>query len=119
MKSRSLQLALATFGIPLLYLIGESVSWLFQSTPLIEVISRAVPDLLRILLLAWVAIVGYFAARLIWFASSRMPQGFARAAIRAVGVVVVTVICVGMGLFVTATWIPVVTVRSYPGGVLP
>src|SRR5690242_19165412 len=113
MRDRVITLGLITFGPPALYLLAEAVAWFIDGPRIIELLIDVLPDLLKLILVLWVAGIAYGSGRIVWHATSAVRSGAARMTLRSLGVVLLTFGLLFAGFAMIAAWSPVVTVRYH------
>lgn len=116
MQNRLLLLALSTFGIPLLILIAEVISWSFQATPFMTFATQTMPDLFNLISILWFALLIYASAKLVSSLTKQIQVTLLRVCLSVVAVFGLTMFLFFVGFSFMGSSISSLTIRPVKAG---
>lgn len=116
MQNRLLLLALATFGIPILILIAEVISWSFQKIPFMTFATQTMPDLFNLISILWFALLIYASAKLVSSLTNQIQVTLLRFCLNFVAVFVLTMFLFFVGFSFMGSSISSLTIRPVKAG---
>jgi len=112
MRQRLFALMLATFGLPVVYLVAEVIATIIRAPTVTETLLKYMPELLSFLLIFWFIAIAYATGRVIWLVTAQLQPWLIRTGARVAGLITFTIILFFAGNLVITTWLPHVSVRT-------
>jgi hypothetical protein len=112
MKKRILLFAVATFGPPLILLVAELISWLFQTKPFVVLIIEFMPDLVQLIIILWLIAIIYTSYKLMALLTQEIHKSILKIGSRVVGVIALTIASFFISTIFVDSFLSVLSVRS-------
>ena len=112
MKKRILFLSAATLGPPLILLVAEFISWLFQAKPTIVLITEFMPDLVQLIMILWLIAIIYSSYKLMALLTQEVRNSALKIGSRVIGVIAITVVSVFISTIFIDSFLSTLSVRS-------
>ena len=101
----------ATFSLPILLAIGESISWVLKAMPIVEILAIRAPVLVSAGLFLWAAFILFSVVKLVWPLSAKANALATIFLSRVLGISFLFIGALYCGIQIVQAYLPVLTLR--------